>query len=274
MDRYVVIGNPIAHSQSPFIHQAFAEQTGQDMKYERLLAPLDSFESSLRDFVEAGGQGCNVTVPFKTDALAVAGELSERATLAEAVNTLKLLPDGRWFADNTDGAGLVMDLHRLGVALVGRRILLLGAGGAARGVIAPLLTEQPATLVVANRTERRAEILANRFAGLGPVSHQPLDALEGAFDLIINSTSASLQGEQLALPASLCHSGTQVYDMMYGREETPFLQWAAEQGVQDRFDGLGMLVGQAAESFYLWRGVRPDMAPVLQALRARLEQAL
>ncbi|WMC10935.1 shikimate dehydrogenase [Oceanimonas pelagia] len=272
MDRYVVIGNPIAHSQSPFIHGAFAEQTGQAMSYERLLLPLDHFQGGLSEFVRSGGRGCNITVPFKTDALAVADELSERAALAEAVNTLKVLEDGRLLADNTDGAGLVMDLHRLGGALAGRRILLLGAGGAARGVMGPLLAERPAALVVANRTEMRAEALAKRFAGLGPVSHQPLEGLADTFDLIINSTSASLQGERLALPASLCHSGTQVYDMMYGREETPFLQWAAEQGVQDRFDGLGMLVGQAAESFYLWRGVRPDMAPVLQALRARLEQ--
>ncbi|MDP5293562.1 shikimate dehydrogenase [Oceanimonas sp. CHS3-5] len=273
MDRYVVIGNPIAHSQSPFIHQAFAEQTGQTMDYERLLLSLDNFEGGLGNFVQAGGRGCNITVPFKTDALAVADELSERATLAEAVNTLKVLKDGRLFADNTDGAGLVMDLKRLGVPLAGQRILLLGAGGAARGVMGPLLAEQPATLVVANRTEARAAALASRFAALGPVTHQPLDDLQGAFDLIINSTSASLQGERLTLPASLCHSGTHVYDMMYGREDTPFLCWAAEQGVSKRYDGLGMLVGQAAESFYLWRGVRPDMEPVLQALRARLEQA-
>ncbi|MCC4265191.1 shikimate dehydrogenase [Oceanimonas baumannii] len=272
MDRYVVIGNPIAHSQSPFIHQAFAEQTGQILSYERLLLPLDNFAGGLADFVQQGGLGCNVTVPFKTDALAVADVLSERAMLAEAVNTLKVQEDGRLFADNTDGAGLVMDLKRLGVPLAGQRILLLGAGGAARGVMGPLLAEQPAALVVTNRTHARAEVLATRFAGLGPVSHQPLEGLHGAFDLIINSTSASLQGERLSLPASLCHSNTRVYDMMYGKEDTPFMCWAAEQGVIHRYDGLGMLVGQAAESFYLWRGVRPEMEPVMQALRARLEQ--
>ncbi|MDV2856650.1 MULTISPECIES: shikimate dehydrogenase [Oceanimonas] len=273
MDRYVVTGNPIAHSQSPFIHQAFADQTGQQISYERLLLPLDGFAQGIADFVKQGGLGCNVTVPFKTDALAVADELSERASLAEAVNTLKVMSDGRLFADNTDGAGLVMDLKRLGVPLTDKRILLLGAGGAARGVMGPLLAEQPAMLVVTNRTRARADELASRFASLGPVSSQPLDALQGSFDLIINSTSASLQGERLTLPASLCHSGTHVYDMMYGREETPFMCWATEQGVSHRYDGLGMLVGQAAESFYLWRGVRPNMAPVLQALRTRLEQA-
>lgn len=271
MDKYVVIGNPINHSQSPFIHRQFAQQTGQQMSYERLLAPLDDFSGTLRQFFQSGGKGGNVTVPFKTEALALADDLTERAEQAGAANTLHLQSDGRLLADNTDGAGLVADLERLGVRLSGRRLLLLGAGGAARGAMAPLLASSVGELIVANRTQSRAEELVHRFAAMGPVTCQSLTALEGGFDIIINSTSASLQGESLALPASLCHPQTRVYDMMYGREETPFLRWAREQGVEHRYDGLGMLVGQAAESFHLWRGVRPEVEPVLAALRAKLE---
>ncbi|WP_417617878.1 shikimate dehydrogenase [Oceanisphaera sp.] len=273
MDRYAVIGHPIKHSQSPFIHHQFAEQTGQDIDYQRLLAPLDGFADSLSHFAREGGKGCNVTVPFKTQALDIADELTARAELAGAVNTLHLMPDGRWLGDNTDGAGLVMDLKRLGCELSGARVLLLGAGGAARGALSPLLAEQPAQLVVANRTPARAIELAQRFAHLGNISSEPLEALGGAFDIIINSTSASLQGETLSLDSQVCHAQTRVYDMMYGREETPFLAWARELGLEHRFDGLGMLVGQAAESFYLWRGVRPNMMPVLVALRTQLEAA-
>jgi shikimate dehydrogenase len=271
MDKYVVIGNPINHSQSPFIHRQFAQQTGQQMSYERLLAPLDDFSGTLRQFFQSGGKGGNVTVPFKTEALALADDLTERAEQAGAANTLHLQSDGRLLADNTDGAGLVADLERLGVRLSGRRLLLLGAGGAARGAMAPLLASSVGELIVANRTQSRAEELVHRFAAMGPVTCRSLTALEGGFDIIINSTSASLQGESLALPASLCHPQTRVYDMMYGREETPFLRWAREQGVEHRYDGLGMLVGQAAESFHLWRGVRPEVEPVLAVLRAKLE---
>ncbi len=273
MDRYAVIGHPIKHSQSPFIHGCFAEQTGERLDYERLLAPLDDFAGTLARFADEGGKGCNITVPFKTQALELAGELTERARLAGAVNTLHLQADGRWLGDNTDGAGLVLDLKRLGVPLAGARILLLGAGGAARGALAPLLAEQPAELVIANRTQARADELAQRFGHLGHIISAPLETPGIGFDVIINSTSASLQGEALALDAAVCHPGTRVYDMMYGREETVFLAWARELGLKHRHDGLGMLVGQAAESFYLWRGVRPDMMPVLTALRARLEAA-
>lgn len=271
MDRYAVIGNPISHSQSPFIHSQFAEQSSQPMGYERILAPMDDFAGVLRRFMQEGGKGCNITVPFKTDVLGLAEVLTERAELAGAANTLHLQPDGRWLGDNTDGAGLVMDLKRLGVPLAGRRLLLLGAGGAARGAMAPLLAESPAELVVANRTQSRADELAARFARFGKVGSCALDELAGAFDVIINSTSASLQGETLALAESLCHPQTRVYDMMYGRDETVFLRWARELGLEHRHDGLGMLVSQAAESFYLWRGVRPDVVPVLAALRAKLE---
>ncbi|WP_445396087.1 shikimate dehydrogenase [Zobellella sp. An-6] len=273
MDRYAVIGNPVSHSQSPFIHGRFAEQTAQDISYERLLAPLDDFAGTLSRFRQEGGKGCNITVPFKTEALALAGQLTERAELAGAVNTLQLLPDGRWLGDNTDGAGLVLDLQRLEVPLNGARILLLGAGGAARGALGPLLAERPAELVVANRTRARAGELAARFSSHGNIISAPLKAPGSGFDVIINSTSASLQGEQLALKAGVCHSETRVYDMMYGREETVFLSWARALGLRYRYDGLGMLVGQAAESFYLWRKVRPDMMSVLTALRAKLESA-
>lgn len=270
MDRYAVIGHPIKHSQSPFIHQQFAKQTGQSLDYQRLLAPLDGFADCLRQFAREGGKGCNITVPFKTQALTIADELTARAELAGAVNTLHLLADGRWLGDNTDGAGLVMDLKRLGFTLSGANILLLGAGGAARGALAPLLAEQPAQIVVANRTLARADELAQHFAHLGKISSASLDALDQGFDIIINCTSASLQGEALSLDSQVCHADTRVYDMMYGREETLFLAWAREQGLAHRYDGLGMLVGQAAESFYLWWGVRPDMIPVLAALRAQL----
>ncbi|MGO2088652.1 MAG: shikimate dehydrogenase [Oceanisphaera sp.] len=273
MDRYVVIGHPIKHSQSPFIHHQFAEQTSQAIDYQRLLAPLDGFADSLQHFAREGGKGCNITVPFKTQAMDIADELTERAELAGAVNTLQLLPDGRWLGDNTDGAGLVMDLKRLGFELAGANILLLGAGGAARGAISPLLAEQPAKLVVANRTPARATELAQRFSHLGNIISEPLEALDSGFDIIINSTSASLQGETLSLSPQVCHAQTRVYDMMYAQQETPFMAWARELGLEHRFDGLGMLVGQAAESFYLWRGVRPDIMPVLVTLHAKLNAA-
>ncbi|WP_375055972.1 shikimate dehydrogenase [Zobellella sp. DQSA1] len=273
MDKYAVIGNPISHSQSPFIHSCFARQTDQALSYERLLAPLDDFAGFLERFRLEGGKGCNITVPFKTQALALAERLTERAELAGAVNTLQLLPDGRWLGDNTDGAGLVLDLKRLEVPLTGARVLLLGAGGAARGALGPLLAEKPVELVVANRTRARADELAVRFSPLGNIVSAPLETPGVGFDVIINSTSASLQGEQLALNDGVCHSHSRVYDMMYGREETVFLCWARGQGLEQRHDGLGMLVGQAAESFYLWRGVRPDMMPVLTALRTKLESA-
>ncbi|MFD1008783.1 shikimate dehydrogenase [Oceanisphaera ostreae] len=274
MDKYAVIGHPIKHSQSPFIHHQFAEQTSQAVDYQRLLAPLNGFVDSLNHFVREGGKGCNITVPFKTQAMDIADELTARAELAGAVNTLHLLPDGRWLGDNTDGAGLVMDLKRLGFNLNGAKILLLGAGGAARGALAPLLAEHPAHVVIANRTPARAEELALHFAELGNISSMPLEALAQSFDIIINSTSASLQGETLSLDSQICHSGTRVYDMMYGQTETPFLAWARELGLEHRYDGLGMLVGQAAESFYVWRGVRPNVTPVLKALRSQLAVAV
>ncbi|QDQ27235.1 shikimate dehydrogenase [Chitinimonas arctica] len=267
-DRYAVIGNPIAHSKSPAIHAAFALQTGQKLNYTRLEAPLDGFSDCAAEFLAMGGKGCNVTVPFKEEAYRFANRLSARAELAGAVNTLWLDDDGL-VGDNTDGAGLCRDLLRH-TELRGKRILLLGAGGAARGVIAPLLAEKPARLLLANRSADKATQLAERFSAAN-LQATGLDALAGqAFDLVINATSASLAGQQLPLPPSLWRLETVAYDMMYGKEETPFLAQAAAGGVAMRLDGLGMLVEQAAEAFYLWRGVRPETQPVLTELRAAL----
>ncbi|MDH4870785.1 shikimate dehydrogenase [Pseudomonas sp. BN515] len=273
-DRYCVFGNPIGHSKSPLIHGLFAEQTGQQLTYEAVLAPLDDFTGCARQFF-ATGKGGNVTVPFKEQAYQLAGSLSARAQRAGAVNTLKKLDDGSLLGDNTDGAGLVRDLTRnAGLDLAGKRILLLGAGGAARGVIEPLLAEKPAALVVANRTVEKAEALAQLFADLGPVSASGFDWLEEPVDLIINGTSASLAGDLPPISPSLIKPGhTVCYDMMYGKEMTAFNRWAAEHGAARTLDGLGMLVEQAAEAFLLWRGVLPDSAPVLAELRRQLAQS-
>ena len=269
MDRYGVFGNPIGHSKSPQIHAMFAAQTGQALSYEPLLAPLDDFPAFARAFFR-DGLGANVTVPFKEQAYLLADQLSERARRAGAVNTLKKLDDGRLLGDNTDGAGLVGDLIHSGVALAGQRILLLGAGGAVRGVLEPLLAHKPAALIIANRTPGKAEQLAHEFAELGALAACGFEQLGEPVDLIVNGTSASLGGELPPLPDSLVVAGrTFCYDMMYGATPTPFCRWATALGAQAR-DGLGMLVEQAAEAFELWRGVRPDTAPVLAALRRQL----
>ena len=267
-DRYAVFGHPIAHSKSPQIHAAFARQTGQDMSYDAILAPLDGFAESVAAFIAAGGRGANVTVPFKEAAFRLASRLSPRAQRAGAVNTLSFDADGI-LGDNTDGAGLVADLTRnLHCALAGKRVLLLGAGGAARGVIEPLLDQQPAALVIANRTVSRAQELAELF-GHG-VRACGFDAADTPFDLVINATAASLAGDLPPLSPRVFTADTLAYDMMYGRD-TPFLTFARTHGARTA-DGLGMLVEQAAEAFYLWRGVRPDTAPVIAALRQdRLE---
>lgn len=271
MDRYGVFGNPIGHSKSPLIHRLFAEQTAQQLSYDTLLAPLDDFEGYARAFF-AEGLGANVTVPFKEEAFALADSLSERARRAGAVNTLKKLDDGSLLGDNTDGAGLVRDLIvNAGIALRGKRILLLGAGGAVRGILEPFLSEQPQTLVIANRTVDKAEQLARQFADLGPVVASGFDWIGAPVDLIVNGTSASLAGELPPIAASLIQPGhTCCYDMMYGAGPTAFNRWAAEQGAARTLDGLGMLVEQAVEAFHLWRGVRPDSAPVLAELRRQL----
>jgi shikimate dehydrogenase len=271
-DRYAVVGNPVAHSKSPLIHAEFARQTGQDIDYGRLLAPLDGFGATVEAFRSGGGRGLNVTVPFKLEAFALAGQHSERALDAAAVNTLKFEAGGI-FGDNTDGAGLVRDLERnLGIAIAGKRVLLMGAGGAGQGVMGPLLVARPSALVVGNRTLDKAAALAERFrsraAGteLRATGYSALGG--GEFDLVINATSASLSDTVPELPQGVFARGCAAYDMMYGTGLTPFLELARRQGAARLADGLGMLVEQAAESFFVWRGVRPQTAPVIAKLTA------
>lgn len=269
-DRYAVMGNPIGHSKSPQIHARFAAQTGQSLSYEAILVEAGDFPAAVARFRAAGGRGLNVTVPFKQEAWALAARRSPRAERAGAVNTLRFEEDGNLYGDNTDGVGLVRDLKdNHGAQLTGKRLLVLGAGGAVRGVLAPLLAEQPALLVIANRTVATAEALAQAFADLGAVRGCGFAALAGEqFDVVINGTAASLQGEVPPLPEGILAAEAVCYDMMYGKEPTPFMRWAGAAGAGKMLDGLGMLVEQAAESFYLWRGVRPATAPVIAALRA------
>jgi shikimate dehydrogenase len=270
-DRYAVVGNPIAHSRSPQIHEAFARASHQDMSYERLLAPLDAFVPTVERFAREGGRGCNVTVPFKLEALAFADAASERARAAGAANTLRR--DGAtWYADNTDGAGIVRDLSaNLHVELAGRDVLVLGAGGAARGILLPVLAQRVRSLVVSNRTEARADALAREFAPRGPVAAIAPGALSGRrFDVVINATSAGLKGDTGWLwPGTLFNPGAFAYDMTYGDGSTLFIRWSREHGVARAADGVGMLIEQAAESFFVWRGVRPDTRAVFDLLRPR-----
>lgn len=266
-ERYCVIGNPVAHSKSPLIHAAFAQQTGQHLVYERCLAPLDGFAATVAALVAAGCKGANVTVPFKLEAAALASVLTPRARAAGAVNTLSFL-EGEMVGDNTDGAGLVADIVRnAGFPLAGKRVLLLGAGGAARGALLPLLAEGPRALVIANRTVASADALAETFGSHGvPVTASAFEALDGHFDLIVNATSASLAGALPPLPATIFGTNTLALDMMYGNKPTLFMDFATASGATAR-DGLGMLVEQAAEAFAVWRGVRPATAAILQQLR-------
>ena len=266
MDRYAVFGNPISHSKSPLIHTLFAQETDQDLKYQAIEAPVDGFITAINTFFSQGGKGCNVTVPFKEDAFIFAQELTPRAQLAGAVNTLYLRSDGCVVGDNTDGFGLVYDLQQY-MELENKRVLLLGAGGAARGVIGPLLEQNIQELVIANRTDAKAQALATLFSGKGNISACNFSALAGDFDLIVNSTSASLSGLIPPISAGLIRNQTVCYDMMYKADNTAFNLWAKEQGAELVIDGLGMLVGQAAESFKVWRDVTPSMAPVLKELR-------
>lgn len=277
-DRYAVFGNPIAHSKSPTLHRLFAEQTGQNLRYDAELVPVDGFSAAADRFFCAGGRGLNVTVPFKGDAFAYAAELTERARLAAAVNTLAAQPDGRVLGDNTDGVGLWRDITaNLGWIVKGRAVLVLGAGGAVRGVLGPLLSERPQRLVIANRTVSKAQQLAELFTEFGiadagglRVEACSLEALAGQqFDIVINGTSASLSADLPPLPRDLLNREACCYDMMYGAEPTPFMAWGSARGAAIA-DGLGMLVEQGAEAFRLWRGVRPDTAPVLAQLRAQL----
>lgn len=283
-DRYAVLGHPVAHSQSPFIHAEFARQTGEAITYGRVECPLDGFEATVRAFIASADPlrglgrvgGCNITVPFKFQVIPLATRVSARAALAEAANVLRFDSVG-WFADNTDGIGLVRDVQGgAGTALAGRRVLLVGAGGAASGVLGPLIEAGPAEVVVANRTPERASKLVQR--------HRPLAADHGvalratgladageAFDVVLNSSASSLAGAEVPVGPQVLAPGALALDMMYGPAAAPFLDWASHHGARGR-DGLGMLVEQAAEAFHVWRGVRPDAAAALAALRQHLAQ--
>ncbi len=275
-NRYAVIGNPIEHSRSPFIHQEFGRQTGIALQYERILAPVDNFAHSVKQFFDQGGRGLNVTLPFKEAACALAAEnLSSRAQLAGAVNTL-WMDDGRLHGCNTDGVGLLSDIRRLGVTLAGRKVLLLGAGGAAKGVLLPLLQARCAQLHIANRSAQRAYDLRERAIRVAPrraerLSAGALDAIVGPWDVVINATSSSLGTATLNLPDTLYAPGALAYDMMYGAQATSFLLQARAHGASVLADGLGMLVGQAAASFAIWHRVQPKVEPVLAALRQQLQ---
>jgi shikimate dehydrogenase len=273
-DRYAVIGHPIAHSKSPAIHAAFARQTGQNLIYERLPAALDAFATTVAQFARDGGKGLNVTAPFKVEAFALARQHSERAAKAAACNTLAWRGT-HWFGDNTDGAGLVRELTvNLGLELRARDILILGAGGAARGLLGPLLAASPRQVIISNRNVDRANELASLFAANGALSVCKPAALAGArFDIVLNATSASSSAQDdlerfQRWPSTIFSSGAVAYDLTYADEPTPFMRWAQAHGATHVTDGLGMLIEQAAESFFLWRGVRPDTAPVFPLLRA------
>lgn len=268
-ERYCVFGHPIGHSKSPRIHAAFAEQTGTAISYEAIEAPLEDFAGAWRAFVAAGGRGANVTVPFKEQAWQLADVLSPRARRAGAVNTLMLGKNGETYGDTSDGVGLVRDLQAHAAPLEGARILVLGAGGAVRGILEPLLAVGPAALMVANRTAAKARQLAADFSALGEITGGGFDEVVGTFDLVINGTSASLGGELPPLPDDLFADDALAYDMMYAAEPTVFLRWADVRGART-VDGLGMLVEQAAESFFIWHNRRPDTASVRELLRSEM----
>lgn len=270
-DLYAVVGNPISHSKSPRIHSLFARETGEPVEYTAIQAPLDDFAGTVKQFFERGGKGLNVTVPFKEEAWKLADRRTERAENAGAANTLFLDDDGVLTADNTDGCGIVRDLvSNQGVPLKGARILVLGAGGAVRGVLGPILAEHPASITIANRTVAKAEALVELFtpvAGETRLSACGFEQPNEPFDVIINGTSASLQGDLPPLSSKVIAQGTVIYDMMYSLQTTTFNQWALEQGAQIVHDGLGMLVEQAAESFRIWRGISPATRTVIEELR-------
>ena len=276
VDRYAVIGNPVMHSRSPFIHRAFALATGQAIEYTRLACPMDGFEPALRGFAAGGARGCNVTLPFKFDTPRLAARCTARAALAGAANTLRFDEDG-WLADNTDGIGLVRDIERnASVAIAGRRLLLIGAGGAGAGALGALLEAAPAELTVANRTLQKAADLVARHQGAARafgvrLRAAALERCGAGFDVVVNATTTSLEGVAAPVDAAVLGPGALALDMMYGPAAAPFLAWAARHGATGR-DGLGMLVEQAAQAFSLWRGVLPETAPVLDALRQRWDE--
>ena len=274
-DRYAVFGNPVKHSKSPEIHAMFAKQCAQAMIYRAVRVEMGGFAAAAQQFFAGGGSGLNVTVPFKRDAFEFADRVSAQAARARAVNTLSRGGDGAIEGDNTDGIGLLRDLTaNLGWTVRGARVLLVGAGGAARGVLEPLLREKPGELVVVNRTGSRAEELVAEFADIGPLTGGALSLLGGRqFDLVINATSAGLSGDVPDLPGALLPERSCCYDMVYGTGPTPFMRWAAHHAAWAVADGLGMLVEQAAESFYIWRGARPDTRPVINHLREVMDAA-
>lgn len=274
-DKYAVFGNPVKHSKSPLIHTAFAKQCGHEMTYRAVKVDLDGFAAAADGFFSNGGAGLNITVPFKGDAYDFADQNSERAKRAKAVNTLIRRPDGVICGDNTDGIGLVRDMiANLGWTVNGMKVLVMGAGGAVRGVLELLLREHPSALVVANRTPGRAIELATEFADLGPIEGGGFELIEDRqFDLVINGTSGGLTGDMPELPSSLLTERSYCYDMVYGAEPTVFMRWAAQNAAWAVADGLGMLVEQAAESFYLWRRVRPEIGPVINQVRTVLAAA-
>jgi shikimate dehydrogenase len=269
LDRYGVVGYPVKHSRSPFIHALFAKQTGQPMSYQLFEIAPEYLATELQRFFAEGGKGWNITVPHKQSVFELVKYHTPRAEFAGAVNTILVTPDGELLGDNTDGVGLLNDLRtHLKFDLKDKRILMLGAGGAARGVLAPLLEQQPHELVIANRNVERATALVTEFQNLGTIRGTSFTDIDPtAFDLIINATSASLQGEMPAVPDAVIGAHTLCYDMAYGKEDTVFIRWAKQRGAASAVQGWGMLVEQAAESFFLWRGVRPDTLPVLVALQ-------
>ncbi|AUH02407.1 shikimate dehydrogenase [Prodigiosinella confusarubida] len=267
---FAVFGNPIAHSKSPRIHALFSEQTGIELAYERILAPVADFEKSLRDYFEAGAYGANITAPFKERACAEVDALSERASFAKAVNTIKKMDNGELYGDNTDGIGLLSDLKHRDLIQPQSRILLIGAGGATRGVIQPLLSHG-CSLVLTNRTLSKATVLAEHFSSLGNIAAVSMHELNDCvFDLVINATSSGITGDIPALPASLISQDICCYDMFYLPEPTPFLKWCLQHGAQHCSDGLGMLIWQAAHAFQLWHGVMPNVVPVIQQMKQEL----
>ncbi|MGK0297822.1 MAG: shikimate dehydrogenase [Gammaproteobacteria bacterium] len=269
VDNYAVMGNPIIHSKSPAIHLAFAHQTGQILNYQSIYVPVGKFDSAIRLFQELGGKGLNITLPFKHDAHNLSVNMTQRAKTAAAVNTIKFNEDGVIEGDNTDGAGLVRDLQRNSIQVVDKRILILGAGGAVSGILSPLLEQQPESITIANRTLVKAEALVSLHHTATNLIASGLSELEelGSFDVVINATSSGLNDELPVLPSSIIDEGSICYDMVYGIAETVFVSWSKSLGAKVALDGLGMLVEQAAESFYIWRGIRPDTVPVIEMLR-------
>jgi shikimate dehydrogenase len=270
MDKYAVLGNPIAHSRSPYIHTEFAKSCNQDLIYDKLLCPLDDFKKTVDTFKNSSGKGLNITVPFKEQAYNYATVLTDRANKAGAVNTLKFCDDGSIIGDNTDGAGFIWDLDRLGWSLKGKKVLLLGAGGASRGIIGPIIERLPSSVLLVNRTISKALSIKDIFPSIMVCSYDDLNDANTTFDYIVNCTSLSISGQVPPITSKLINVNTKIYDLMYSSKPTAFLEWGKNSGVKCYSDGLGMLVGQAAVSFELWRGVMPNATQVINLMRDAL----